>query len=106
MTDRKQMELDAFEKSALEIVFGNNYESNPKYMWVSKFFPDIIQKRIDSFEEFMRPLMNDDGQIDGEMLKSLAGQKLGSLQSVIPSKPFYLSDVSSTVKMIFLGDKK
>ena len=27
MTERQQMELDAFEKSALELVFGKNYES-------------------------------------------------------------------------------
>lgn len=106
MADRIQMELDAFEKSALELVFGQNYESNPKYMWISKFFPDMIQKRIDRFEEFMRPLMNDDGQIDGSMLKSLAGGKFGSLQSVIPDKPFYLSDISSTLKMIFIGGRK
>lgn len=106
MVDRKQMELDVFEKGALELVFGKNYESNQKYMFVSKFFPDVIQKRIDTFEQFMRPLMNDDGQIDGAMLKSIAGGKLGSLKSVIPDKPFYLSDVSSTAKMIFLGENK
>ena len=106
MADRIQMELDAFEKSALELVFGRDYQSNQKYMWISKFFPDVIQKRIDSFEQFMRPLMNDDGQIDGSMLKSIAGDKLGSFKSVIPDKPFYLSDLSSTAKMIFLGERQ
>lgn len=106
MTDRIQMELDAFEKSALELIFGKDYQSNQKYMWISKFFPDVIQKRIDSFEQFMRPLMNEDGQIDGVMLKTIAGAKLGSLKSIIPDKPFYLSDISSTAKMIFLGEQK
>lgn len=106
MTDRKQMELDAFEKSALELVFGKNYESNPKYMWVSKFFPDIIQKRIDSFESFIKPFMDEDGKIDGAMLKSIAVGKFGSLQSVIPNQPFYLSDVSASLKLMFLGEKK
>jgi len=106
MTDRIQMELDVFEKSALELVFGKDYQNNQKYMWISRFFPDVIQKRIDSFEQFMRPLMNEDGQIDGAMLKSIAGEKLGSFKSVIPDRPFYLSDISSTAKMIFLGEKK
>lgn len=106
MTDRQQMELDAFEKSALELVFGKNYESNPKFMWISKFFPDMIQKRIDSFEQFISPFMDEDGKIDGALLKSLAVGKFGSLQAIIPDKPFYLSDVSASLKLIFLGEKK
>lgn len=104
--DRQQMELDAFEKAALELVFGKNYESNQKYIFVSKFFPDVIQKRIDSFEAFVRPLMNSDGMIDGQMLKTLANGKMGAFESVIPNKPFYLSDLSSMAKMIFLGETK
>ena len=106
MTDRKQMELDAFEKSALELVFGKDYQSNPKYMWVSKFFPDIIQKRIDSFESFIKPFMDDDGKIDGAMLKNLATGRFGALESIVPDKPFYLSDISASMKLIFLGDQK
>ena len=106
MTDRKQMELDAFEKSALELVFGKDYQSNPKFIWISKFFPDVIQKRIDSFEQFISPFMDADGRVDGSMLKSIASGKFGSLESVIPNKPFYLSDVSASLKLIFLGEKK
>lgn len=105
MADRRQMELDAFEKSALELVFGKEYQSNPRFMWVSKFFPEVIQKRIDSFEQFVKPLMDEDGKIDGAMLKSIAAGRLGTLQSIIPNQPFYLSDVASTLKMVFLGDK-
>lgn len=106
MTERQQMELDAFEKSALELVFGKNYESNPKFMWISKFFPNVIQSRIDSFEQFISPFMDDDGKIDGSLLKSLATGKFDSLNSIIPDKPFYLSDVSASLKMIFLGENK
>lgn len=106
MTDRKQMELDAFEKTALELVFGKDYESNPKFMWVSKFFPDVIQKRIDSFEQFVKPLMDEDGKIDGQMLKTFSNGKFGALESVIPNKPFYLSDISASMKLIFLGEQK
>lgn len=106
MTDRQQMELDAFEKSALELVFGKDYQTNPKFMWVSKFFPDIIQKRIDSFEQFISPFMDEDGKIDGQMLKNLANGRFGALESVIPNKPFYLSDVSASLKLIFLGENK
>lgn len=106
MTDRKQMELDAFEKAALELVFGKEYQSNPKFLWISKFFPDIIQKRIDNFEQFITPFMDDDGKVDGQMLKSLATGKFGALESIIPNQPFYLSDVSASLKLIFLGEKK
>lgn len=106
MTDRKQMELDAFEKSALELVFGKDYQSNPKFMWISKFFPDIIQKRIDNFEQFISPFMDSDGRVDGSMLKNLATGKFGALESVIPNKPFYLSDISATLKLMFLGENK
>ena len=106
MTERQQMELDAFEKSALELIFGKNYESNQKFMWISKFFPDVIQKRIDSFESFISPFMDADGKIDGSMLKSLATGKFGALESIIPNKPFYLSDISASLKMIFLGEQK
>lgn len=104
--DRQQMELDAFERTALELVFGKNYESNQKYIFVSKFFPDVIQKRIDSFESFVKPLMNNDGMIDGQMLKTLSNGKMGAFENVIPNKPFYLSDLSSALKMIFLGETK
>lgn len=106
MLDRKQMELDAFEKSILELAFGNNYQSNPSFMWVSKFFPGILQKRIDSFEQFISPFMDSDGKVDGAMLKSLANGRLGSLKTIIPDQPFYLSDVSATLKMVFLGENK
>ena len=106
MIDRQQMELDAFEKSALELVFGKDYQSNPKFMWISKFFPDIIQKRIDSFESFIKPFMDADGKIDGAMLKNLATGRFGALESIIPNQPFYLSDISASLKMIFLGEKK
>ena len=104
--DRQQMELDAFEKSALELVFGKNYESSQKYLFVSKFFPHVIQQRIDSFESFIKPFMDSDGKIDGTMLKSIATGRFGALESVIPNKPFYLSDISASLKMIFLGEKK
>ena len=106
MIDRQQMELDAFEKSALELVFGKNYESNQKYLFVSKFFPDIIQSRIDSFESFIRPFMDADGKVDGAMLKNLAMGRFGALESVIPNQPFYLSDVSSALKLMFMGESK
>lgn len=106
MTDRQQMELDAFEKSVLELVFGKNYESNPKFMWVSKFFPDVIQKRIDAFEQFISPFMDADGKIDGALLKNLATGRFGALESVIPNKPFYLSDISASMKLIFIGEQK
>lgn len=106
MMSRKQMELDAFEKSVLELAFGKNYESNPKFMWISKFFPDVLQKRIDTFEQFIGPFMDDDGKIDGVLLKGLAKGKFGALETIIPSKPFYLSDVSASLKMIFLGEQK
>lgn len=106
MTNRQQMELDAFEKSALELVFGKNYESNPKFMWVSKFFPNVIQSRIDKFEAFVGPLMDEDGKIDGALLKNFANGRFGAFKSVIPDGPFYLSDISSSLKMIFLGEQK
>ena len=105
MTSRKQMELDAFEKSALELAFGKNYESSRNFMWIKKFFPDVLQKRIDSFEQFMEPFMDDDGRIDGTLLKSFANGKFGAFESVIPSRPFYLSDISATLKTIFMGEK-
>ena len=104
--DRQQMELDAFEKSVLELAFGKDYQTNQKYMFVTKFFPEVIQKRIDSFEQFIRPFMTADGQVDGQMLKALAGPKFGTLNNVIPDKPFYLSDLSATMKIIFMGEQK
>jgi len=106
MADRKQMELDAFERSVLELVFGKDYQSNTNFLWVSKFFPGIIQKRIDSFEQFISPLMDNDGRVDGSLLKSLANGRLGQFKSIIPDQPFYLSDVSASLKMIFLGEQK
>lgn len=106
MTDRKQMELDAFEKSALELMFGKNYEKSTSYMWVSKFFPDVIQKRIDSFEQFIGPFMDNDGKVDGALLKNFATGRFGALESVIPNKPFYLSDISASLKIMLMGETK
>lgn len=106
MIDRQQMELDAFEKSVLEVIFGKDYQSNPKFMWIGKFFPNVIQSRIDNFEQFIRPFMDNDGKIDGSLLKTIATDKMGSLKSIIPDKPFYLSDISASLKMILLGENK
>ena len=106
MSNRKQMELDAFEKSALELAFGKDYESNKSFMWIRKFFPDVIQKRIDAFEQFIEPFMDNDGRIDGPMLKTFATGRFGALESIIPNKPFYLSDISATLKTILIGDMK
>ena len=50
--------------------------------------------------------MDSDGKIDGAMLKNLATGRFGALESIIPDKPFYLSDISASLKMIFLGEKK
>lgn len=106
MTDRKQMELDAFEKSILELAFGKNYENNMNYKWVQKFFPNVIQSRIDSFESFLSPFMDSDGRVDGEMLKTFATGRFGALESVIPNKPFYLSDISTSIKTMLMGESK
>lgn len=106
MSNRKQMELDAFEKSALELAFGKNYEKNKSFMWISKFFPDVIQKRIDAFEQFIEPFMDNDGKVDGSMLKTFATGRFGALESIIPNKPFYLSDISVALQTMLLGEGK
>jgi len=106
MADRRQMELDAFEASALELIFGKGYQNNSSFLWISKFFPGMLQKRIDSFEQFVLPFMDEDGKIDGPLLKQMAGDRFGSLKSIIPDQPFYLSDVSATLKTVFLGEQK
>lgn len=106
MTDRKQMELDAFEKSALELAFGKDYEKSTSYMWVRKFFPDVIQSRIDSFEQFITPFMDSDGRIDGALLKNFATGRFGALESIIPNRPFYLSDISASMKIMLMGESK
>ena len=106
MTNRKQMELDAFEKSALELAFGKDYESNKSFMWIRKFFPNVIQSRIDSFEQFIEPFMDDDGRVDGATLKTFATGRFGALEQIIPNQPFYLSDISNTLKTILMGGMK
>ena len=106
MTDRKQMELDAFEKSALELAFGKDYEKNTSYIWIRKFFPDVIQSRIDSFEQFIEPFMDSDGRVNGALLKNFATGRFGALESVIPNRPFYLSDISISLKTMLMGEQK
>ena len=106
MTDRKQMELDAFEKSALELAFGKNYEKSTGYLWLSKFFPNVIQSRIDSFEQFIEPFMDSDGRVDGALLKNFATGRFGALESIIPNMPFYLSDISTSLKTMLIGEQK
>ena len=96
LTDIKQTELDIAEERILTALFGDTVP-DAKTQWLLKFFNIDLNELIQNFEYVVRPLMNDQGLVDGMLTKSLVATQYPTLSSFIPDKPFRLVDIADSL---------
>ena len=92
ITDLKQAELDIVEQKILTELFGGY---SPDNMIIKKgiFKIDIsgdVQKYINMFEEFIKPLMDEQGYLNGEELRQYIDSKISWM---LPTGKFRIGDV-------------
>lgn len=92
ITDLKQTELDIVEQKILTELFGGY---SPENMVLKKGIfkinvADDVQKYINMFEDFVKPLMDDQGYINGAELKQYIDSKISWM---LPNGNVRLGDV-------------
>lgn len=102
--DNKQIELDAFENTILKSFFGEDWKHNNSFKLLEIMRPGFVQNYIDKFETLVTPFMNDDGLINGVLLKKTLEIKSPSIASVIPEKNFGLQEISKEIIKLFKGE--
>jgi hypothetical protein len=109
MLSDKQRELDAIEKQILVTLFGT--ETLPD---ATGYFFNLVginpNSIIADFEKMMLTVMNEDGSIDGALLKKILSvyPRFGKLLSFIeiPEEKFFLSDkIFQLINILFPGVK-
>lgn len=99
ITDLKQSELDIVEQQILTELFGGY---NPENMVIKKgiFKVDVsgdVQKYINMFESFVKPIMDEQGYINGAELKQYIDNKISWM---LPNDKFRLRDVYDRIAPI------
>jgi hypothetical protein len=99
ITDLKQTELDIVEQKILTELFGGY---SPENMVLKKGIfkinvADDVQKYINMFEDFVKPLMDDQGYINGAELKQYIDSKISWM---LPNGNFRLGDVYDLIAPI------
>lgn len=94
--DLRQNELDIFEQKVLDRIFGGH---TPAHFEIGKgifkiSIADDVQKYIDRFENLVRPLMDEQGKIDGSEIKQYLK---GDLACIVPEGKFRIVDVYDAV---------
>lgn len=92
ITDLKQAELDVVEQKILTELFGGY---SPENMIIKKgiFKIDVsgdVQKYINMFEEFIKPMMDEQGYLNGAELKQYIDSKISWM---LPNGNFRIGDV-------------
>ena len=92
ITDLKQAELDVVEQKILTELFGGY---SPDNMVIKKgiFKIDVsndVQKYINMFEEFIKPLMDEQGYLNGAELKQYIDSKISWM---LPNGNFRIGDI-------------
>lgn len=106
--ESKQDELDLIEQKILVKLFGKTCipEKTGKLLNILNINPNSI---INNFESKLRPLMNDDGRINGKTIKQvLSLTKYKDLCSIItiPDEDFLPSDYFDSLLNIFIPGGK
>lgn len=101
--NEKQLELDRAEEIVLRALFGNDYKNDSKFKFIETFKPGMIQSYINKFESFLGPFLEENGQVNGYMLKSVIKSKYPNLINIIPDGNFRISDLASDVINMIKG---
>lgn len=109
LTDIKQNELDIAEERLFNNLFGSTVIDS-KTQWLLNFFNIDINKSIQNFENFMKPILLDDGLVNANMLRDLIRSKHPMLAGLVPTSNFRLVDVaddfSNVIKVLLKGIKQ
>lgn len=95
--NEKQLELDRSEEIVLRAIFGDDYKNDSKFKLIETFKPGTIQTYINKFEAFLGPFLEENGQVNGYMLKSVMQTKYPNLINIIPDSNFRVSDLIKEV---------
>lgn len=99
----KQLELDRTEETVLRALFGEDYKNSSNFKLLEAFKPGMVQRYIDKFEAIITPFLNDDGSVNGYMLKQALGAKFPQVKDIVPDSNFMLSDLSGQIIKMFKG---
>ena len=102
--DNKQIELDSFENTILQTLFGPDWRNSKGFKVIEFMKPGLVQGYINKFEEVVLPFMNDDGSVNGMMLKRALEFKSQTLAEIVPNKNFLLNEILKDVTKIYRGD--
>lgn len=93
LSDIKQVELDAAESKILVTLFGST-EPGAKAQWLMNFLGIRLNDILQEFEYLVKPMMDDQGLVDGRMMRELLGGKFPLFAQAIPAGPFRLVDIA------------
>lgn len=96
LSDIKQVELDAAESKILIALFGST-EPSAKAQWLLNFLGIKINNIIQDFEYIIKPMLNDQGLVDGHLARGLLSGKYPTLCQMIPDKEFRLADAAEAI---------
>lgn len=99
----KEIELDLFERTILESVFGKEYQSNYFFKIAEAYKPGVFQSYIDKFESVVKPFMVEDGSVDGARLKRVLEVAYPNIAQIVPGYNFRLSEVLQSVIQLIQG---
>jgi hypothetical protein len=62
-----------------------------------------MNKTIQNFENFVKPMLKDDGRVDGVLLNKLIASKFPKLSQMLPKDDFRLVEASSAISEVLKG---
>lgn len=104
LSDLRQNELDLAEEKLLLALFGSTSPS-AKAQWLLNFLGIDLNKYLREFEYLVRPMMNEEGLVDGKLARALVGEKWPSLAGLIPERLFRLSEIADPMVKLLEGLK-
>ncbi len=96
LDDIKQVELDLVEEKVLTAIFGST-TPNAKAQWLLNFMGIDLQRVVDEFEFFAKPVMNEKGLVNAKLARSLIAEKYPMLANVVPAEDFRLVEVANNM---------
>ena len=105
LSDIKQAELDLAEEKILVSLFGST-EPSAKAQWLMNFLGIKINDIIKEFEYIVKPMMNEQGLVNGAMAKAILADKYPLFAKIVPENDFRLADVAEPVSNVIKAIKE
>lgn len=104
LSDIKQVELDAAESKILVALFGST-EPSEKAKWLMNFLGIRINDLLQEFEYLVKPMMDEQGFVDGHMARGLLVERWPMVAQFIPDKSFRLVEIAEPIAKLLVGLK-